>query len=143
MTAATDRLGRIGEHMAARHLQRIGMTVVARNWQAHGGSLRGEIDLVARDGRVLVFCEVKTQRRSTAAGPLEHITPAKVRQLRRLAGLWLAGHGTGSEAVRIDAIGVSWPAAGGRPSIEHVRGIDAGGLGQGGAAAPAVEGAGP
>lgn len=132
MTRAGTRLGRIGEQMAARHLQRAGMQVIDRNWRCQVDDLRGEVDIVARDGDELVFCEVKTRRTPTSAGPLEGITPRKLVQLRRLAAAWLAHHpetvggrdATGILDVRLDAIGIHWPASGGRAVITHLRGID-------------------
>lgn len=125
MTASTSRLGRIGEQLAVRHLTAVGMTIVDRNWHARHPQLRGELDLVARDGRTMVFCEVKTQRRASAAGPLEFITPDKVRRMRLLAGLWLQVHDVAPEAVRLDGLGVSWPAAGGGARIDHIRDLGA------------------
>lgn len=123
MTART-RLGRIGEQMAARHLERAGLQVIARNWRPPS-PLRGEIDLVARDGDVLVICEVKTRRGSGAGHPLEAVTPRKLVQLRRLGAAFLQQTPQGSPAggVRIDAVAVAWPDGGGRAAVEHVRGI--------------------
>lgn len=123
MSAHRARLGAIGEQMAVRHLERLGMVVVERNWRCAEGALRGEIDIVARDGEVLVFCEVKARRGSGAGTPLEAITPRKVAQLRRLAGAWLAAAGGAVGAVRLDAVGVGWPDGGGRPEVVHVPGI--------------------
>jgi putative endonuclease len=134
----TRGIGVIGEQMAVRHLEAAGMVVLDRNWRCAEGGLRGEIDIVARDGDVLVFCEVKARRGEAAGHPLEAITPRKVAQLRRLAGAWLAaaeggrrraaepgaaGAGRGPRPVRLDAVGVCWPAAGGRAHITHVRAI--------------------
>src|SRR4051812_47799115 len=53
-------LGRRGEEVAARHLRELGRKVLYRNFRARGG---GEIDLVCRHGKVLVFAEVKTRSR--------------------------------------------------------------------------------
>ena len=65
---AKDAVGRYGEDVAARHLTEAGLVVLARNWRCR----EGEIDIVARDGDVLVVCEVKTRRehgvRHTARG---------------------------------------------------------------------------
>jgi putative endonuclease len=63
MTAARQRLGAWGEAEAARYLEGRGCEIVARNWRTVGG----ELDLIVRQGEVLVFVEVKT-RRSTAFG---------------------------------------------------------------------------
>ncbi|WP_329401955.1 YraN family protein [Streptomyces melanogenes] len=117
---ARGALGQYGEDVAARLLADAGMTVVARNWR---GGRTGEIDIVARDGDVLVVCEVKTRR----AGPFEHpmaaVTPAKAERLRHLAERWLADHGgPPGGGVRIDLVGVVLPRRG-APRAEHVRGV--------------------
>jgi putative endonuclease len=123
MSTSRTRIGSIGEQMAARHLERAGMVVLQRNWRCATAEVRGELDIVAWDGPELVFCEVKTRRSVAAGGPLEAITPRKVAQLRRLARAWLAESGLVVRRVRIDAVGVCWPAAGGRAEITHLRGI--------------------
>ncbi|HEY0734170.1 MAG TPA: YraN family protein [Herpetosiphonaceae bacterium] len=74
-------LGRHGEALAAAFLQRKGYGIIASNWRCAAG----ELDLIASDGPVLVFVEVRT-RRSTASGLAEEsVTPAKQRRLARLA----------------------------------------------------------
>ena len=83
---AKDALGRYGERVAAQHLADAGLTIIARNWRCPGG----ELDIIAVEGDVLVFCEVKT-RSSTAFGdPAEAVAGAKAVRLRRLALQWLA-----------------------------------------------------
>jgi putative endonuclease len=111
-------LGAYGESVAARHLVEQGMVVLDRNWRCEAG----EVDLVLRDGPVLVVCEVKT-RSSTAYGtPHEAITDAKLDRLRRLAMCWQTEHGLAVPDVRIDLVAVLRPRRG--PSeVEHVRGI--------------------
>ena len=74
-------LGASGEDLACAHLVRRGMVVLDRNWRCP----HGEIDVVARDGDVLVVCEVKTRRSLTHGDPVEAVTAAKVARLRRLA----------------------------------------------------------
>jgi putative endonuclease len=94
------------------------MVLLDRNWRCD----LGEIDLVLRDGRVLVVCEVKT-RTSTAFGhPLEAVTEAKADRLRDLSVRWVAEHGVRPDGVRIDLVGVLMQPRG-RPVLEHVRGI--------------------
>ena len=113
-----NQLGRRGEEAAAAYLQRCGMVVVDRNWRCR----HGEIDLVARDGSTLVFCEVKT-RRGTAFGiPVGAITREKLARLRRLAALYLADAGGHPGPVRIDAVGILW-GSNGPLSVEHLRGV--------------------
>ena len=130
-STSAARLGRIGEQMAARHLQRCGYQIIARNWRPDSADLRGELDIVAWDGDTLVFCEVKARRGHDAGGPLAAITAAKVAQLRRLAGAFLAARSgdasrpaMGHAPVRIDVVGVCWPSTGGRAVIDHIRDID-------------------
>ena len=94
------------------------MVLLDRNWRCD----LGEIDLVLRDGRVLVVCEVKT-RTSTAFGhPLEAVTEAKADRLRDLSVRWIAEHVVRPDGVRIDLVGVLMQPRG-RPVLEHVRGI--------------------
>lgn len=121
-TARNAGLGRIGEQIAVRHLEAAGMRVVERNWRCADPGLRGEIDIVALEDGVLVVCEVKARRRADADDALEAVTPRKQRQLRRLAGAYVAGLGWRPEGVRIDVVGVWWPPAGGSAEVVHLRG---------------------
>ena len=113
-----NTLGAYGERVAAQSLVDGGMTVVDRNWRCD----LGEIDLVLRDGDVLVFCEVKTRSSSAYGHPLEAVTPTKAARLRRLAARWLHEHDVHPEGVRIDLVGVL-VAARGAADVEHVRGV--------------------
>ena len=115
---STIQLGRDGEDVAAAYLSSQGMRVVGRNWRCRAG----EIDLVAVDGRWLVICEVKTRRSRTAGEPVEAVTPAKLRRLRRLAGEWLSANGSPRRAIRIDVVAVWWPD-GADPQIRHLRAV--------------------
>ncbi len=120
MATAAQRLatGRYGEESAARWLSRQGMVLLDRNWRCN----LGEIDLVLRDGDVLVVCEVKTRTSAAFGSPLEAVTPAKLARLRRLAARWVAERGVRVPEVRIDIVGVRLD----RPDdsrFDHVRGI--------------------
>ena len=115
---AKDALGREGEQAAAEYLERAGMRILARNWRCS----TGEIDIVAIEGRVLVVCEVKTRSGTRYGTPLEAITHAKHRRLRRLAIAWLTANGVLFDQIRIDVVGLTRDSAGGF-TIEHVRGI--------------------
>jgi putative endonuclease len=120
---ARIRLGAHGEDLACAHLERAGYVLIERNGRC--GRL-GELDVVARDGRCLVFCEVKTRIAGTTAGPagpLDAIGPAKRRRIRRLAAEWLrtrALDGTRPAWVRFDAIGVVVDRRGRLLSLDHV-----------------------
>lgn len=111
-------LGRWGERLAEEHLAADGMAVLERNWRCR----LGEIDLIARDGETIVFCEVKTRRGTAYGTPAEAVTPAKSARLRRLAGRWLALRSPGVPGVRIDVLTVLAPR--GEPvAVQHLRGI--------------------
>ena len=95
------------------------MVVLDRNWRCDAG----EIDLVLRDGRVLVVCEVKTRSSVDYGHPHEAVTAAKVARLIR-ARRPLAARRTACAAA---SCGSTWSACSGRargPStIDHVRGV--------------------
>jgi putative endonuclease len=120
MTTARQRLatGGYGEASAAQYLAGLGMVVLDRNWRCE----LGEVDLVLRDGAVLVFCEVKTRTTAAFGTPLEAVTPVKVARLRRLAARWMQERQLRVPEVRIDLVGVLLDAAAG-DRIDHVRGV--------------------
>jgi len=111
-------LGDYGERLAARFLEDHGLQVIDRNWRcAHG-----ELDLVARDGDCLVFCEVKTRRSVRFGDPLEAVTGEKAVRLRRLAAAWLRAHDVHGARVRIDVVAILRPSSG--PALlRHVVGV--------------------
>lgn len=79
-------LGDLGEDIVAQWYVTRGFSVLARKWR----SASGEIDVVARLGRLVVLCEVKTRSSDRFGAPVEAVTTAKVRRLRRLAGAFLS-----------------------------------------------------
>ena len=96
-------LGAAGEDVAERFLTRRGMVLLDRNWRCR----EGEIDIVMRDGDVVVVCEVKTRRSTSFGVPVEAVTRAKLARLRRLAGCWLREHpAVGARGVRLDVVGL-------------------------------------
>ena len=113
------RTGRRGEELAAAFLERAGMRVVSRNWRAPGGA--GEIDIVARDGPVLVVAEVKTRTSLRHGHPVEAITADKRRRLRALARTWAEQYRCPPFPLRID--GVCVLVVGGRVFVSHERGM--------------------
>lgn len=121
MTATAQQrgaLGAYGESLAARHLIEQGMVLLDRNWRCD----QGEIDLVLRDGRVLVVCEVKTRSSLAFGSPLEGVTERKAARLRRLAARWLSEHPVHPPEVRIDLVGVLLTRRS-PTQIDHVRGV--------------------
>jgi len=79
-------LGRDGEDTAAAWYEEHGYEVLERNWRRR----EGEVDLIARQGRTVVFCEVKTRSSDAFGTGAEAVVPAKQRRIRRLASRWLA-----------------------------------------------------
>lgn len=109
-------LGRLGERLAAEHLERRGYAIVARNHRTRFG----EIDLVACDGTTLVFCEVKTRR--GRGEPWDSLHPAKRAQVRRMARAYLAEADDRPRVpnLRFDAVGVTIDARGRLTRLEHL-----------------------
>jgi putative endonuclease len=122
MTETWNRaqIGAFGEQLAVVHLTASGLRVLARNWRCR----YGELDVIAADtaARVVVFVEVKTRTTDLYGGVAQAVTPQKVRRLRRLAGVWLAGQDTGWAQVRIDVVGVRI-GHGPMPEITHLQGV--------------------
>ncbi|MFV0494661.1 YraN family protein [Mycobacterium sp.] len=103
-TLTRAQLGALGEELAVVHLIGLGLRVLDRNWRCR----YGELDVIACDPatRTVIFVEVKTRTGDGYGGVAQAVTAQKLRRLRRLAGLWLAGQDEGWAAVRIDVIGV-------------------------------------
>jgi putative endonuclease len=113
---APKPLGRRGEDAAARFLRTLGYVIVARG---HRDNI-GELDLVAVDGRTVVFIEVKTRTTHDAGHPADAVDEAKQRRLTRLALSYMKRHDLLDCAARFDVVAVTWPTRG-RPAIEHFK----------------------
>jgi putative endonuclease len=120
MTTAAQRvaLGAYGERVAATHLVEQGMVVLDRNRRCE----QGELDLVLRDGEVLVACEVKTRSGEVGGSPHEAVGAAKVERLHRLLWLWCEEHDLRPGQTRVDLVGVlrAWR---GSAQVDHVKGL--------------------
>jgi len=95
-------VGARGEALSAAWYGAAGYEVLARNWRC------GEvaIDLVCSKSGTVVICEVKTRTSDRFGMPLDAVTAAKRRRLRRLAARWLREHGVGCRDVRFDVAAV-------------------------------------
>lgn len=109
-------LGRRGERHAARYLRRKGYKIVARGTR----SRRGELDLVAVDGRTVVFVEVKTRRHAGDESPAIAVGEEKQRRIARAALIFLKSHGLLENAARFDVVAIIWPRDARWPTcVEH------------------------
>lgn len=116
--AQRKALGDFGERLAAQHLTEAGFVLLARNWRCN----QGEIDIVARDGDVIVVCEVKTRTSIRYGSAFEAITPDKAGRLHRLGYAWLRANGVRCAAVRVDVIAITRPRRG-RTEVQHIEGL--------------------
>jgi len=107
-----------GEQRAAEYLQRErGVRIVARNWR-NPRDRRDEIDLVARDGEVLVFVEVKTRALGALVTGYHAVNQRKLQVLRRAMKAYLNGLGAKPVTVRLDVVEVALPAEGSTDRVE-------------------------
>jgi putative endonuclease len=122
-------LGRLGEQLAAAHLEWLGFTILARNARTR----YGEIDLIAFDGdtKALIFAEVKTRRArrcwqlSAEEQPLAWLRTSQRARLRRLAAAWLHRESRNrptAHTIRFDGIGVIVDEANRLVCLDHIEG---------------------
>jgi len=115
MQTTRQRIGQFGENAAAEFLKDRGYEVIERNYRCP----IGEIDIVARDGRWLVFVEVKTRTGGRYGHPFESITNQKLARMRRLAAHWSELHNRDGLRIRLDAVSVLFRNE--RVLIEHLK----------------------
>jgi putative endonuclease len=121
-------LGCRGEELAAVHFQRLGFSLLGHNERTR----HGEIDLIAFDGRTLVFAEVKTRRVSAQRQrirpdqePLTWLRPRQRARLRRLAAAWLRDEKhirPTAHTIRFDAVGVIVDTKDRLLRLDHIEG---------------------
>ena len=126
-TESSRQLGERGERLAAEYLEHAGYRLVMANFTVPIGRNRndaqvtGEIDLIAFDGDMLCFIEVKTRRTDEFAGPLSNVDLRKQRQIIRTARLYLRTFGIKDVRYRFDVVAIVDRAVGG-PEIELIKG---------------------
>jgi putative endonuclease len=108
-----DALGQRGENVAARHLRDMGYKIIERNFRCEVG----EVDIIARDGKTLVFVEVKTRTYDDPT-PEEQVGDMKRHQLTKAARFYLSRYGTPQPPARFDVVAIVWPT-GRDPQIRH------------------------
>ncbi len=115
-TPQHDALGDRGENLAARFLRNKGYKIILRNYRC----VLGEIDIVAREGKTLVFVEVKTRSQDDPQ-PEQQVNPAKQHQLTKVGRYYLSRYGQPQPPARFDVIAIVWPE-GQSPQIRHTIG---------------------
>ncbi|HTW93162.1 MAG TPA: YraN family protein [Tepidisphaeraceae bacterium] len=108
-----DALGDRGENVAARFLRNHGYRIILRNFRCDVG----EIDIIAKDGKTLVFVEVKT-RENDDPTPETQVDEAKQHQLTKVARFYLTRYGNPQPPARFDVVAIVWPQ-GRPPQIRH------------------------
>ncbi len=113
-----QELGHKGEEIALNFLKNKGYELVARNYRCHRW---GELDLVMRDGKYLVFVEVRTKSNIVHGTPLETIGYEKRRQIEKMAQLYMTKEKIPADTFcRFDVVGIVLPNSG-EPKIEHIQ----------------------
>lgn len=107
-----NNLGTDAEQVAAAYLQQQGLTLITGNYQCRFG----ELDLIMRDGKTLVFVEVRMRSNASFGGAGMSITPSKQQKLARTAEHYLQQHG--SAACRFDVVLMTKPST---ENIEWIR----------------------
>lgn len=123
MTASRQRLGRAAEDLVAARLITARWRILERNARTR----YGELDIVALDGRTLVFVEVKAGRIGSAYGPERPVLAVdrrKQQRIRRLATTWMAENrgAISYDDIRFDAVGVAFDRNGQPVDLEHIIG---------------------
>jgi putative endonuclease len=116
MTIARQTLGKTGEDLACRELERRGYVIVARRYRRRGG----ELDIVARDGATLVFVEVKTREGRRFGEAAEAVTPFKRRRIAQLALDYMMRHHLSGCPCRFDVVSIHFDS--GKPVLEVFQG---------------------
>jgi putative endonuclease len=108
-----QRLGALGEAKAAEHLRRSGYRIVAQNHRCR----RGEVDLIAERGELLVFVEVRTRATSAFGGPEETVDARKQQRVVAAARDWLAQRRGRRRGIRFDVVAITDGPGG--ASLQH------------------------
>lgn len=112
-------IGNYGEDLACQYLKTLGYRILERNYRIRGG----EIDIVARDGKSLVFVEVKTRYSHNFGLPQESMTIWKIRALLKTARFYIQKINWGEKEYRLDFVSIDFAKDKDNPVIELMRNI--------------------
>jgi putative endonuclease len=110
---AVDVLGQRGENVAAKFLRNQGFRILVRNFRCKVG----EVDIIARDGRTIVFVEVKT-RVDDDPTPEDQVNNPKRHQITKAAKFYMSRYGVPPPPARFDVVAIVWPS-GREPQVRH------------------------
>jgi putative endonuclease len=108
-------LGKTGEDLACRELERRGYAILARRYRCRGG----ELDIIARDGETLVFVEVKTRDGREFGEGVEAVTALKRRRITQVALDYVARHGSMDRPCRFDVVSIQSGTSGSTIEVFH------------------------
>lgn len=114
MTTHNQRMGVLGEQIAARWLTRKGWRIVYRRFR----NGRRDIDIVVQRDALVAFVEVKARAGAEFGDPVEAVDHRKQRELAKSAHVWIDRHGRAEESYRFDVVGVLLD--GERVLVKHV-----------------------
>ncbi len=100
---ARGPFGKLGEDLACEELTRLGYRILDRRFRTRCG----ELDIVARDGPVLVFVEVRARSGDRFGNPFESVTWQKQHRLSRMAAAYLCAKQLAEVPCRFDIVGVT------------------------------------
>lgn len=125
MKTPTQNIGVLGETLACTYLQRKGYRVIERNFQNKKGYKYGEIDIIAIQGDVIVFVEVKTRlmKKGEVIIPEENISPSKLKNIEKIASTYLNVKKLWSASYRFDALSILLDLTGRIAKVKHLEDI--------------------
>lgn len=119
ISMSQNSYGKIGEEAAEQYLIRKEYYILAKNYH----SRFGEIDIIASDGKTIIFVEVKTRTQYMFGSPLEAITGNKLSKLVKTSQFYLSQRNMHGMPYRFDAIEVIFDGKNGKPIINHIQNI--------------------
>jgi len=112
-------LGRLGENLAVKHLKKSGYQILDRNFRFQFG----EIDIIAKEEKTLVFIEVKTRWSKNFGRPEEAITPGKIKRMIKTAQYYQLLHPELPTSLRLDAVVINLSPQGTLERIEIIKNL--------------------
>jgi len=112
-------LGQRGEEAACDFLVKHDMKIIDRNWRCS----YGEADVIALDGRTLVFCEVKTRTNMKYGDPIESVTHKKLERYWKLIHVYRSRNAIRHSAVRLDVISICVDEVNEKAKLHYVRDV--------------------